>query len=197
MGATERLTLTGVRDKLMAQTSLFLPEDLIPVPCNPDALAMGYAIKTPAGLQALTRFLPPEALLAGAAQHHRVRERRPAQGAGLPTVLDRSFARESGELPVIAAVLPAAGSGAAVARLQPCLSRVDHGVHGCGEFRRSRHEEVLRTHRAAGRADHSLRSVSTCLYRDRAELLERRRAEFEAMHAGRVISIHSPTEARP
>lgn len=63
--AAQRLTLTGVRDRLLAQTSLFLPDDVIPVPCNPDALAMGYAIKTPAGLQALTRFLPAEALLAG------------------------------------------------------------------------------------------------------------------------------------
>ncbi len=63
--ARERLTLTGVRDKLLAQSRLFEPEDVIPVPCNPDALAMGYAIRTPAGLQPLTRFLPPDVLLAG------------------------------------------------------------------------------------------------------------------------------------
>src|SRR3954463_8594224 len=35
--AAERLTLTGVRDRLLAQTPLFVPDDVVPVPCNPDA----------------------------------------------------------------------------------------------------------------------------------------------------------------
>jgi uncharacterized radical SAM superfamily Fe-S cluster-containing enzyme len=60
-----RLTLTDVRSLLLAQTSLFAPEDVIPVPCNPDALAMGYALKTAEGLRPLTRFVKPEVLLAG------------------------------------------------------------------------------------------------------------------------------------
>jgi len=61
----DRLTLTDVRSGLLAQTSLFVPEDIIPVPCNPDALAMGYALKTKEGLQPLTRYVKPETLLAG------------------------------------------------------------------------------------------------------------------------------------
>ncbi|HEY6927090.1 MAG TPA: hypothetical protein VI653_26670, partial [Steroidobacteraceae bacterium] len=61
----QRLTLTEVRQKILDQTSLFAPADIIPVPCNPDALAMAYAIKDGATLHPLTRFLPPEALLAG------------------------------------------------------------------------------------------------------------------------------------
>lgn len=61
----ERLTLTEVRQAILDQTTLFEAADLIPVPCNPDALAMGYAIKTAAGIQPLTRFIPPEVLLAG------------------------------------------------------------------------------------------------------------------------------------
>lgn len=60
-----RLTLTEVRSRILEQTSLFTPADIIPVPCNPDALAMAYAIKTPAGLRALTHLVPPEVLLAG------------------------------------------------------------------------------------------------------------------------------------
>ena len=60
-----RLGLTEVRAKLLAQTPLFAPEDIIPVPCNPDALSMGYALKTPAGIQPLTRFVKAETLLAG------------------------------------------------------------------------------------------------------------------------------------
>ena len=61
----QRLTLTETRAKLLAQSSLFAPEDIIPVPCNPDALAMGYALKTADGIQPLTRFVSPEVLLAG------------------------------------------------------------------------------------------------------------------------------------
>jgi hypothetical protein len=60
-----RLTLTETRSKLLAQTVLFAPEDIIPVPCNPDALSMGYALKTSDGIVPLTRFVKPETLLAG------------------------------------------------------------------------------------------------------------------------------------
>jgi uncharacterized radical SAM superfamily Fe-S cluster-containing enzyme len=60
-----RLTLTEVRAGLLAQTPLFAAEDIIPVPCNPDALAMGYALKTAGGIQPLTRFIEPAVLLAG------------------------------------------------------------------------------------------------------------------------------------
>jgi uncharacterized radical SAM superfamily Fe-S cluster-containing enzyme len=63
--ATQRLTLTEVRTRILEQTALFRPEDIIPVPCNPDALAMAYAIKRPEGLVPLTGYLPPEVLLSG------------------------------------------------------------------------------------------------------------------------------------
>lgn len=58
-----RLTNTEIRRKILEQTSVFQPDDLIPVPCNPDALVMGYALKTGYGVQALTRFIDPEILL--------------------------------------------------------------------------------------------------------------------------------------
>ena len=63
--ATERLTLTEVRAAILAQTTMFAAEDLIPVPCNPDALSMGYALKTTAGIVPLTRYVGAETLLAG------------------------------------------------------------------------------------------------------------------------------------
>jgi hypothetical protein len=60
-----RLTLGEVRDRILAQTGIFQPQDIIPVPCNPDALAMGYAVKTDQGVVPLTRFVSPEVLLSG------------------------------------------------------------------------------------------------------------------------------------
>jgi uncharacterized radical SAM superfamily Fe-S cluster-containing enzyme len=62
---SQRLTLTEVRQRILDQTSLFAPADIIPVPCNPDALAMAYAIKDGETLRPLTHLIPPEVLLAG------------------------------------------------------------------------------------------------------------------------------------
>ena len=61
----ERLTHTEVRQLILDQTDIFSAADIIPVPCNPDALSMGYALKTPSGVVPLTRYVGADALLAG------------------------------------------------------------------------------------------------------------------------------------
>jgi uncharacterized radical SAM superfamily Fe-S cluster-containing enzyme len=63
--AKQRLTLSEVRQMILDQTQLFSPADIIPVPCNPDALAMAYAIKQSDTITPLTHLVPPEVLLAG------------------------------------------------------------------------------------------------------------------------------------
>lgn len=63
--STQRLTLTEVRQMILEQTDLFAAADIIPVPCNPDALAMAYAIKDRGVVRPLTHLIPPEVLLAG------------------------------------------------------------------------------------------------------------------------------------
>ena len=74
--ATDRLTLTEVRRGILAQTDLFRPEDLIPVPCHPDSLAMAYALKVDGSLIPLTGLIDPTGADRGRAQHDRVRGRR-------------------------------------------------------------------------------------------------------------------------
>ena len=59
-----RLTLSEVRRRILEQTSVFQPDDLIPVPCNPDCLAMAYALKLGGEVVPLTRFVAPETLIA-------------------------------------------------------------------------------------------------------------------------------------
>ena len=61
--ATDRITLTDVRQKILDQTNIFKPNDLIPVPCNPDALVMGYALKLAGRTFPLTRYIDPAHLL--------------------------------------------------------------------------------------------------------------------------------------
>ena len=61
--AAGKLTPTEVRQKILEQTDVFQPNDLIPVPCNPDALTMAYALKLAGQVQPLTRLIDPEVLL--------------------------------------------------------------------------------------------------------------------------------------
>ena len=58
-----RITLTEVRRKILEQSPIFESDDLIPVPCNPDALVMAYALKLGDKVSPLTRYINPDDLL--------------------------------------------------------------------------------------------------------------------------------------
>lgn len=60
---TDRYTLTDVRRDILTQSSVFQPDDIVPVPCNPDCLAMGYALKLDGQVFPLTRWINPDDLL--------------------------------------------------------------------------------------------------------------------------------------
>ncbi|HRG74910.1 MAG TPA: radical SAM protein [Leptospiraceae bacterium] len=62
--ATDRYTMTEIRSAILNQTNVFTEKDLIPVPCNPDALVMGYALKLDNQAFPLTSMLNPEEILA-------------------------------------------------------------------------------------------------------------------------------------
>lgn len=59
----ERYTLTEVRNSILKQSPIFTSDDIIPVPCNPDAIAMAYALKVDDKVVPLTRMINPEELL--------------------------------------------------------------------------------------------------------------------------------------
>ncbi len=61
--ATDRLTLTEVRRNILEQTNVFRPEDVIPVPCHPDSLAMAYALKLGGKVVPLTGLIDPQILI--------------------------------------------------------------------------------------------------------------------------------------
>lgn len=63
--ARNRLTLSEVRRRLLEQTDVFRPEDVIPVPCHPDAIAMAYALKLGDSVHALTGLVDPDILIHG------------------------------------------------------------------------------------------------------------------------------------
>jgi uncharacterized radical SAM superfamily Fe-S cluster-containing enzyme len=60
-----RLTVSEIRRRIAEQSSSFTLGDIIPVPCNPDTLAMGYALKVGGATLPLTRVITPQVLLEG------------------------------------------------------------------------------------------------------------------------------------
>ena len=61
--ASNRLTLTEVRRRIIEQSAHFEGKDLIPVPCNPDSLAMAYALKLGDQVVPLTGMIPEDTLI--------------------------------------------------------------------------------------------------------------------------------------
>jgi hypothetical protein len=57
---TDRYTLTEVRRAILQQSPHFKPEDIIPVPCHPDSLAMAYALKLNGKVIPLTGAVAPD-----------------------------------------------------------------------------------------------------------------------------------------
>ncbi|MGE0639540.1 MAG: radical SAM protein [Thermoanaerobaculia bacterium] len=89
-----RLTLTEVRSRILAQTDRFRPEDLIPVPCHPDALAMAYALKLGDNVVPLTGMIDPRILIEGG-RNSIVYERDPAVREGLFRLFATNHSPES------------------------------------------------------------------------------------------------------
>lgn len=115
-----RLTVSEVRRAIHTQSPHFTADDLVPVPCHPDALVMGYALKLDPGgpgqtVVPLTRYAKTEDLLAGP-ENTIVLEEVPALKAAV------------GEL--FSTGLGPADQAAKLADLLCCLPRVD--VPGLG-----------------------------------------------------------------
>ena len=60
-----KFTLTETRQGILDQTDIFKENDIIPVPCNPDALAMAYALKLDGKVVPLTSMIDPDIFLNG------------------------------------------------------------------------------------------------------------------------------------
>jgi 7,8-dihydro-6-hydroxymethylpterin dimethyltransferase len=60
-----RLTVSEVRRRIAEQTSAFTKEDILPVPCHPDSLAMAYALKVNGKAVPLSGMIDPKILIEG------------------------------------------------------------------------------------------------------------------------------------
>jgi len=62
----DRLTLTEVRQQILKQAPLFTEKDIVPIPCHPEGVAVGYAVKVGGQALALSQFTDPETIISQA-----------------------------------------------------------------------------------------------------------------------------------
>ena len=62
----DRVLLSDIRRLLIEQGGPFGADDLVPLPCNPEMIAIGYALRNGEKIQPVTALFPRDALLADA-----------------------------------------------------------------------------------------------------------------------------------
>ncbi|MBS0639000.1 MAG: radical SAM protein [Proteobacteria bacterium] len=60
---THRIVLTELRRRA-AEAGVFALEDMVPLPCNPDQICIGYGLRNGASVQPITALLPREVFVA-------------------------------------------------------------------------------------------------------------------------------------
>src|SRR4029077_3589023 len=93
--ARDRLTLTEVRRRILEQSTVFRPEDVIPVPCHPDSLAMAYALKIGGRVVPLTGLIDPQILIDGG-RNTIIYEQDEAVRAGIVKLFATNHSPQSG-----------------------------------------------------------------------------------------------------
>ena len=183
--ATDRLTLGEVRQQILAQTDVFKPHDVVPVPCPPDCLAMAYALKYGDRVVPLTGLVDPKILLHGEGNTI-VYEKNDALRAEMFKLFSTAASPLSSatSLKQLLCCLPLA-PGAGRRRVPQRLPRDRDEVHGRPRPGRAEREEDVRPHRRTRWRDgkHQIIPFDTynLLYRDgRRDVLEAlRRGEFD------------------
>jgi uncharacterized radical SAM superfamily Fe-S cluster-containing enzyme len=59
----DRMLLSDIRKGIYQQSSLFEAEDIIPLPCNPESIAVAYALRNGRSITPVTALLPKEELI--------------------------------------------------------------------------------------------------------------------------------------
>jgi uncharacterized radical SAM superfamily Fe-S cluster-containing enzyme len=62
----DRIVLSEIRRAIIDQWGVFGDDDMIPLPCNPDAISIGYGMRAGGEIQPLTHLFPQEVLVKSA-----------------------------------------------------------------------------------------------------------------------------------
>jgi uncharacterized radical SAM superfamily Fe-S cluster-containing enzyme len=61
--ATDRIVLSEIRNRIIAAGTAFGEGDIIPLPCNPESIAIGYALRKGDKIAPITSFFPKDLLV--------------------------------------------------------------------------------------------------------------------------------------
>lgn len=61
---TDRYLLSDIRRAMYEQSSIFKPEDIIPLPCNPETISIAYGLREGRKITPVTGFIPQQDLIA-------------------------------------------------------------------------------------------------------------------------------------
>jgi uncharacterized radical SAM superfamily Fe-S cluster-containing enzyme len=92
----DRAVLTDIRREVGLNSGVFTLDDLVPLPCNPEAISIAYGVRNGSEILPVTRLLPDKELLA-AAPNAIAFEKYPALKELLVNVLSLSCAGETTE----------------------------------------------------------------------------------------------------
>jgi uncharacterized radical SAM superfamily Fe-S cluster-containing enzyme len=103
-----RIVLSEIRRAILDQWGVFGEEDMIPLPCNPEAISIGYGLRDGAAIRPVTHLFPQE-MLVREAPNSVTFESHPEMRARLIELLSLSCAgqRSAGVLHEILCCLPA------------------------------------------------------------------------------------------
>lgn len=87
----DRAMLTDIRRSIVETSGMFAAEDILPLPCNPEEIAIGYGVRSGSTVVPVTQLFPSEVLL-GAAGNTISFESSPALKARLFELLSLSTA---------------------------------------------------------------------------------------------------------
>ena len=164
----DRLTLTEVRRRILEQTTVFQPEDVIPVPCHPDCLAMAYALKLDGHVIAAHRHDRSEGAHRRRPQHDRLRAATTRCAQGIFKLFATNHSPESsvGDACATCSAACRRSQVPAGARLREHLPRSS----SCSSSTRYAFDvrsvkKTLRAHRPPGRPAHPVRHLQPVLPR--------------------------------
>ncbi|MBW8830653.1 MAG: radical SAM protein [Burkholderiales bacterium] len=190
-----RLTVSGLRRRIAEQSGLFTLDDVVPVPCNPDTLAMAYAIRTRDGLQPLTRFLDPKTLVEGAGNTI-VFERDPSLKDHVFKLFSTNHSPESGAscMSELMCCLPQIAAPAELSYRSVFRVLIVQFMDALSLDIRALKKSCIHMARPDGRLI-PFESYNIFYRDERAGMLDALRAELDVFHAGRdgkhiVVPLH-------
>ena len=66
----ERIVLSDIRRRIVEDSGVFGEDDMVPLPCNPEAISIGYGLRNGTSVLPVTSLMPREEFVAIDAQHH-------------------------------------------------------------------------------------------------------------------------------